>query len=52
LDGLVISNEDESRFEASPGKLLPLMVKAIQELANQNDELTARIVALEAIINK
>jgi hypothetical protein len=52
LDGLVISNEDESRFEAAPGKLLPLLVKAIQELADQNDVLTARIVALETIINK
>ena len=32
LDGLVISNEDRSRLEASPGKLLPLVIKAIQEL--------------------
>ena len=45
---LVISNDDESRYEASPGKLLPVMVKAIQELSAQNDALTARIVALEA----
>ena len=52
LDGLVISNEDESRFEAAPGKLLPLLVKAIQELADQNDVLTARITALETSINK
>jgi hypothetical protein len=40
LDGLVISNEDRSRLEATPGKLLPLIVKAVQEL-------DARITALE-----
>ena len=52
LEGIVIHNEDKSRYEAAPGKLLPLIVKAIQELAEQNDALTARIVYLETIINK
>jgi len=46
---LVISNEDESRYEAAPGKLLPVMVKAIQELAQQNDSLKKRIEALEQL---
>jgi hypothetical protein len=52
LDGFVINNEDQSRYEATPGKMLPMMVKAIQELAEQNDKLTARIVVLENNINK
>jgi hypothetical protein len=41
LDGLVISNEDRTRLEASPGKLLPLVIRALQELED-------RIAALEA----
>jgi len=52
LDGIVISNEDRSRLEAAPGKMLPLIVKAIQELAVENDSLKARVTALEAAINK
>jgi hypothetical protein len=50
LDGLVISNSDRSRLEASPGKMLPLMVKAIQELSDENDNLKSRIENLEKII--
>ena len=49
---LTITNEDGSRIEATPGKLLPVMIKAIQELAAQNDASTQRITALEAAINK
>jgi hypothetical protein len=41
LSDLILANEDDSRLEAAPGKLLPLMVRAIQELED-------RIVALEA----
>lgn len=52
LDGLVISNDDRSRLEATPGKMLPLIVKAIQELAAENDSLKERVSALEAVINK
>jgi hypothetical protein len=52
LDGLVISNDDRSRLEATPGKMFPLIVKAIQELATENDSLKARVTALEAAINK
>ena len=44
---LVISNEDESRYEAAPGKLLPVMVKAIQELADENTELRKLIIGLQ-----
>jgi hypothetical protein len=39
---LVISNEDESRYEAAPGKLLPIIVKAIQELAQKLDDHIAK----------
>jgi hypothetical protein len=41
LTDLVISNDDDSRLEASPGKLLPLVIRALQELED-------RIAALEA----
>jgi hypothetical protein len=47
IDDLVISNPDNSRYEAAPGKMFPLMVKAIQELAEKNDELTSRVAVLE-----
>jgi hypothetical protein len=51
LEGFVINNEDESRYEAAPGKMLPLIVKAIQELADKNDHLTTRIQLLETRVN-
>ena len=41
LSDMILANADDSRLEAAPGKLLPLMVRAIQELE-------ARIIALEA----
>jgi hypothetical protein len=41
LSDLVISNDDDSRLEASPGKLLPLIIRALQELED-------RIAVLEA----
>jgi hypothetical protein len=49
---LVISNEDESRYEAAPGKLLPVMVKAIQELAEQNDTLKKQVASQQEQIDK
>jgi hypothetical protein len=54
LSDLVISNDDDSRLEAAPGKLLPLMIRALQELeqANQalaqdNQALAQRVTVLE-----
>lgn len=45
--GLVLKATPD-RWEATPGKLLPVMVRAIQELAAENESLKARISALEA----
>ena len=45
--GLVLSNADGSRLEATPGNLIPVIVKAIKELADKNDALTARVAVLE-----
>ena len=48
---LVISNADESRYEAAPGKLLPVMVKAIQDLADENDLLKQQMVTQQVQID-
>ncbi len=48
LSDLVISNDDDSRLEAAPGKLLPLVIRALQELENSNLALTDRVAQLEA----
>ena len=40
LSDLVISLQDGDRLEAAPGKLLPLVIRALQELEQ-------RIIALE-----
>lgn len=45
--GLVMKANPD-RWEATPGKLLPVMVRAIQELAAENESLNARIAALGA----
>ena len=43
------SNPNE--FLADPGRLVPILVKSIQELADLNDALTTRVAALEAKLN-
>jgi hypothetical protein len=55
LSNIVKSNEttlpDETKEEflgIADGKLIPILVKAIQELSTANEALTARIAALEA----
>ena len=40
--------ENPEKLEASPGRLIPILVKAVQDLSAQNEELVARIEALEA----
>ncbi len=48
---LVLKNNPE-KLEATPGNLLPVMVKAIQELENKNNELKAKNEKLEEKILK
>ena len=43
----LVYDANPDRLEASPGTLLPILVKAIQQLTAKNEELEARIVALE-----
>jgi hypothetical protein len=52
LDYLKIANDDNpDEVVADPGKLVPVIIKAIQELADENDSLNARISALENKLN-
>ena len=44
---LVLKGNPE-KLEATPGKLLPVLVKAVQELSAQNKQLSDRLMALEA----
>jgi hypothetical protein len=39
--------DNPEKLEATPGRLLPIAIKAIQELSQQNAELLARIEKLE-----
>ena len=39
--------DNPEKLEATPGRLLPIAIKAIQELSQQNAELLARVEALE-----
>jgi len=41
----LVSTENPDRLEASAGTLLPVLVKAIQELLAKNDALEARLTA-------
>jgi hypothetical protein len=40
-------DEADGRQRVAPSALVPILVKAIQELSAQNAELTTRITALE-----
>ena len=40
--------DNPEKLEASPGRLVPILVKAVQDLSAQNEALVARIEALEA----
>ncbi len=39
--------ENPEKLEATPGRLIPILVKAVQDLSAQNEELLARIETLE-----
>jgi hypothetical protein len=43
----LVYDENPEKLEASPGKLIPVLVKAIQELSAKNEALEARIAKLE-----
>jgi hypothetical protein len=47
LSDLVISDPERNRLEAAPGKLLPLMVRALQEHQQEIDQLRAEIARLK-----
>jgi hypothetical protein len=43
----LVLEENPERLEATPGKLLPVMVRAIQELSDKVDGLTAELQSLK-----
>ena len=45
----LVRDENPDKLEASAGTLIPVLVKAIQELTTQNTLLAARVAALETI---
>jgi hypothetical protein len=47
-DPVIIDNEDSEKLRYNGEALVPVLVKAIQELSAANETLTARIAALEA----
>jgi len=46
----LVLKDNPEKFEATPGNLLPIMVKAIQELGTENKELKKRLSELEAMV--
>ncbi len=44
----LVYDEDPEKLEASAGKLIPVLVKAIQELSSQNKDLESRLAQMEA----
>lgn len=46
----LVLKDNPERFEATPGNLLPVMVKAIQELNSENEALKKRLSDLETIV--
>ena len=47
----LVLKDNPDKWEATYGNLLPVMVKAIQELKKENDELVDRIQILEQKIS-
>jgi hypothetical protein len=43
----LVYDQDPEKLEASAGKLIPVLVKALQELSDKNDFLESRIAQLE-----
>jgi hypothetical protein len=47
----LVLKDNPEKLEATPGNLLPVMVKAIQELKAENDELKERLTKIEEKLN-
>lgn len=47
----LVLKDNPEKLEATPGNLLPIMVKAIQDLKKENDELKARLTKFEQMGN-
>jgi hypothetical protein len=47
----LVLKDNPDKWEATPGNLLPIMVKAIQELKNENDELKDKLAKFEEMQN-
>jgi hypothetical protein len=45
----LVKKDNPDRFEATPHNLFPVVIKAIQDLADDVDALRARVDALEAL---
>jgi hypothetical protein len=48
----LVLKDNPEKLEATPGNLLPIMVKAIQDLKNDNDELKTTTVELKVRLTK
>ena len=47
----LVLKDNPEKLEATPGNLLPIIVKAIQDLKKENDELRARLIKFEQMQN-
>ena len=43
----MVLKDNPDRLEAAPGKILPIVIKALQELDEKYNQLSARIAILE-----
>jgi len=48
----LVLKDNPEKLEATPGNLLPIMVKAIQDLKKENDELKTATVELTARLTR
>jgi hypothetical protein len=46
----LVNTDNPDRFEATPGRLLPILIKTAQELSERNQVLRSKIETLEKIL--